>query len=100
MSVTGRILFYRDQCGHAAAFEVRSPYEVARSFGRDHRHVDIGRRLNEIKTDVEAVREEQALAGAQVRRDVGVVDALLLGVGEKDHDDVGFGARLSDRQHA
>ena len=57
-------------------------------------------RVDQIEANVEAVREEQALPRREVRRDLGVVGALLLGVGHEDHDHVRLGAGVGDREHA
>ena len=51
------------------------------------------------EADVEAVGEEERVARREVGGDVLVVDRLLLGVGHQDHDDVGLGRGLGDRQH-
>ena len=99
-ALPGRVLLHRDQRRHAAALEVRASHEVSGALGGDHGHVDVGRRLDQVEADVEAVREEQALAGRQVRRDLGVVGALLFGVGHEDHDDVGLGAGVGDGEDA
>ena len=96
----GGVLVHGDERRHAAALDVRATHEVAGALGRDHRDVDVGRRVDQVEADVEAVGEEQALAGGEVRRDVGVVGPLLLGVGHEDHDDVGLGAGVGDREHA
>ena len=63
----------------------------------DHRDVDVGRRLDELEPDVEAVPEEQRLAGGQVRRDRLGVDLALRGVRREHHDHVGLGGRLGRR---
>ena len=73
---------HRDERGHAAALDVGAPHEVARALGRDHGDVDVRGRLDQPEADVEPVREEETLARRQMRRDVGVVGALLLGVGD------------------
>ena len=62
---------------------------MAGALGRDHAHVDVVGRHDAPEPDVEAVGEHQQLPGAQVRRDLGVVDRLLDRVRDRDHDDVG-----------
>ncbi len=52
-----------------------------------------------LEADVEAVREEQSVARVEVRRDLRFVDPGLLGVGQEDHDHVGLGGRIGDREH-
>ena len=85
----GRILLDREQRRHAAALLVDAAQQVARALGRDHADVDVRPRLDPREPDVEAVREHQQLAGPQVGLDLGVVDRLLGGVGDRDHDHVG-----------
>ena len=43
--------------------------------------------------------EEHRVAVGEVRSDLGLVDARLLGVGQQDHDEVRLGGRLGHRQH-
>ena len=100
VGVARRVLVDRDERRHAAAFYVRAAHEVAGALRRDHRHVDVGRRVDQVEADVEAVREQQALARREVRRDLGVVGVLLLGVGHEDHDDVGLFAGVGDGEDA
>ena len=51
------------------------------------------------EVDVEAVGEHQQLAGAQVRRDLRVVDLLLRGVRDEHHDHVRVANRVRDVCH-
>ena len=44
--------------------------------------------------------EEHRVAIDQVRRDVRLVDGRLLGVGQKDHHEVGLGDGIGHSQHA
>ena len=46
------------------------------------------------------MREHERVAVDEVRRDVGLVDLLLLGVGQQHHDDVGLAHRVGGRKHA
>ena len=90
----------RDEARHAAALVVGAAHEVAGTLGRDHPHVDALGRRDLLEVDVEAVRERERVAVDEVRRDVGLVDLLLLGVGQQHHDDVGLAHRVGGRQHA
>ena len=56
-------------------------------------------RLDGAEADVEAVREHERFAGLEVGRDGFVVEFLLLGVGNEDHDDVGPGGGVGRRLH-
>ena len=91
-----RVLLDGEQGRHAAAGLVDRAEQVARALGRDHPDVDDVGRGDPPEVDVEAVGEHQQLAGAQVRRDLGVVDGLLGGVRDEDHDHVGRLDRVGD----
>ncbi len=62
---------------------------MAGALGRDHEHVDIGPRFNELEVDVEPVGEGERAARLHVRREVVRVDRRLMLVGGQHHDDVG-----------
>ena len=79
----------RDERGHAFAFSVLAADDVAGALGRDHDDVHVLGRDDRLEVDGEPVAEEQRLALTQVRRDVLLVAGGLLGVGQRDHDDVG-----------
>ena len=64
----------------------------------DHDHIDALGRHDAPEPDVEAVGEGQRLARRHVRRDVLVIDRLLLRVGSEDHHHIGGGRRFGDRQ--
>jgi hypothetical protein len=70
------------------------------AFGRDHAHVDVGRRLDHAKADVEAVGKHQRVARLEVGRDILLVDFALDRVGQRHHDHVSFGAGFGGAQHA
>ena len=53
---------------------------------------------DQAEADVEAVGEEEGVAGVQVGGDLGLVDRGLLGVGQQDHDQVGLGGGIGHRQ--
>ena len=85
-----------EQGGHAAAGPVDRAQQVAGALGRDHPDVDDAGRVDPPEVDVEAVGEHQQVAGPQVRLDLRVVDGLLGGVGDEDHDHVGGLDRVGD----
>ena len=95
----GGVLLDGDQAGHALAVDVLAADQVTRALRGDHRHVDVRRRLDQLEADVEAVAEEERLAGGQVRRDRLGVDLPLRGVRRQHHDHVGLGGRLGRREH-
>jgi hypothetical protein len=57
-------------------------------FGRDHEHVNIGARLDQVVVHVEAVAEHDVLASTQVRLDLVGVKHSLLFVRHEDHEHV------------
>ncbi len=58
-----------DEARDAAAFGEDFADAMAGSLGRGHAHVDACRGNDGLEVDVEAVREEQQLAGGEVGRD-------------------------------
>ena len=61
---------------------------MARTFGRNHGHVDVLWRLHSSVVDGEAVREHQHHPGSQVRLDSLAVELLLAHVRRQHHHDV------------
>ena len=61
---------------------------MARALGRDHPDVHDARWIDPPEPEVEAVGEHQQVPGPQVWSDLGVVDRLLAGVRDEDHDHV------------
>jgi hypothetical protein len=72
---------------------------VTGALRRDHRDVDILRRLDRPVPDVEAMGEHQHVASFEVWRDVLLVDRWLRRVGRQDHDHVGFLRRFANGLH-
>ena len=75
MGVAGGVLMDGDQAGHAAALQVFAAHRMAGALGRDHQHVEIGARLDQVEMDVEAVGEQQRrallmLGASSIRVDV------------------------------
>ena len=89
-----------EQGRDAATGPIDRPEQVARTLRRDHPDVDDAGRVDPPEMDVEAVGEHQQVAGSQVRRDLLVVDRLLGGVGDEDHDHVGGLDRIGHVGHA
>ena len=100
LALPGRVLLDGDQRRRAAAFDEQLANAMARRLRRDHRHVDVLRRLHGAEADVEPVREHQHLALGHVRLDLRI-HRRRRRVGHENHDDVGplrrFGGR-GDRQ--
>ena len=99
--VAGRVLRDRDEAGDAAAALVFAAHGVAGALRRDHEHVDVGARVEQVEMHVQAVREGQRGAGLQVRAELLAVQVALALVRGQHHDDVGpFGGigRVHDLQ--
>ena len=89
MGVAGGVLVHGDQAGHAAALQIFAAHRMAGALGRDHQHVEIGARLDQIEMDIEAMREQQGRALLIFGREIVGVDVALQFVGGQHHDDVG-----------
>ena len=93
------VLVDRDQAGHAAAALIFGAHGVAGTLRRDHQHVEIGARLEQVEMHVEAVREQQRRAVLHVGVQVIAVDVALQFVGRQHHHDVGPLGGLGDFHH-
>ena len=94
------VLLDGDEHRYAAAVDVLAADEVAGALGGDHEHVDAGGRGDVAEADVEAVAEDQGVAGGDVGLDLLGVQLPLDVVGGEDHDDVGLLHRLGGGEHA
>src|SRR5918999_881255 len=97
--LAGGVLGHRDQHRGALAVLELAPDQVAGALGGDHGHVDGVGQLDIAEVDVEAVGEEQGVAGIEVGGDVGGVQVPLHGVGDQHHDQVGPGRGLGRAGH-
>ena len=86
----------RQQARHAGAALIFGAHGVARALGRDHHHVEVGARLDQVEMDVEAVREHQRRAVLHVAVQVIAVDVGLQFVGREHHHHVGPFGGLGD----
>jgi hypothetical protein len=84
--------------GALAALEL-APHQVAGALGGHHGDVDGVGRADVAVVDVEAVGEEQRVAGLEVGGEVAGVQVPLDGVGDQHHDQVGPGGRLGGGGH-
>ena len=89
----------RDQAGHAAAALVFRAHGVAGALRRDHQHVEIGARVEQVEVHVEAVGEHQRRALLHVVVQVLAVDVALQFVGGQHHHEVGPFGGLGDFHH-
>ena len=64
------VLVDGDQARHALAVDELAAHQVAGALRRDHADGDVGRRLDQVEVDVQAVAEEQRIAVFEVRLDV------------------------------
>ncbi len=69
---------------------------MARALRRDHQHVEIGPRLDQVEMDVEPVREHQRRAVLHVGGEMIAVDIGLQLVGREHHHHVGPFGRIRD----
>src|SRR5918993_1377273 len=97
--LAGGVLGDGDQHRGALAVLELAPDQVAGALGGDHGHVDGVGHLDVAEVDVEAVGEEQGVAGVEVGGDVAPVQVPLHGVGDQHHDQVGPGRRLGRAGH-
>jgi len=87
--IAGRVLRYRDQARNAAAALIFAAHCVAGALWRDHEHVDVGARVQQVEMHVQAMRERQRRAGLQVRTQLFTVQVALAFIRRQDHDHVG-----------
>ena len=64
--IAGRVLVDGDEAGNAAALGEDFAHAMAGSLGRGHAHVDARGRNDGLVVDVEAVREQEQLAGLRL----------------------------------
>ena len=72
---------------------------MAGGLGRDHRHVDKVRHLDEAEVDREAMRKHERLAGRQMRGDLFLIEVSLNVIRYQDHQRVGGFGGLGGRHH-
>ena len=73
---------------NALALKIFASYRMTRAFRRNHDNVDISRRLNLTKMNVEAVCKRKNLAGGHVRCDAFIINSRLLFVRKQNHDKI------------
>ena len=86
----------RDQARHAGAALILGAHGVAGALRRDHQHVEVGARLDQVEMHVEAVREHQRRAVLHVGVQMVAVDVALQFVGREHHHHVGPLGGLGD----
>src|ERR1700681_4436645 len=75
-------------------------HEMSRSLGRDHKNIDVLRRLDESEMNAEAMRKSEILSSLHRRGDVAFVYSRRELVGDEDHDNLAFFRRLPHGQNA
>jgi hypothetical protein len=101
LCVAAGVLVDRQERRGPTPFDEQLAHAMAGRLGRDHHDVDLRRRLDRAEADVEAVREQQRLAAAEVRRDGLAVQRGLARIRHEHDDHVGPGGGLDrgdDRQ--
>jgi hypothetical protein len=89
MGIARGVLVDGDQARHAAALLVFAAHGVARALRRDHQHVEVLARLDQVEVHVEAVREGEGGAVLHVGVQLVAIDVALQLVGGQHHHDVG-----------
>ena len=89
----------RNQARHAGAALILRAHGVAGALRRDHQHVEIGARLDQVEMHVEAVGEHQRRAVLHVLGEMIAVDVALQFVGREHHHHVGPFGGLGDLHH-
>ena len=87
--IAGGVLVDRHQHGTPAPRAIFRAHGVAGALGRDHHHVEVGARLDQVEMHVEAVREHQRGALLHVGGEMVVIDVGLQFVGRDHHHHVG-----------
>ena len=89
MRVTGMVLMYRNQTWHAATFDIFRPHCMTRAFRRDHKDVDIGTWLNQVKMHIQTMRKGNRRACTNIAGDICIVNISLQFVRRQHHHDIG-----------
>src|SRR6478609_3355401 len=84
------VLLHGDEDGDAAAVDVLTTDQVAGALRGDHEDVDALGRGDVAEADVEAVAEDQGVAGGELGGDLLGVQLPLVLIGSEDDDDVGL----------
>jgi len=78
-----------DEAGNASALNKDLAHAMAGCLGRGHAHVDAGRRNDGLVMDVEAVREEQQFARAEIRPNLFGIQLGRCLIGNQNHHHIG-----------
>jgi hypothetical protein len=89
----------RHQARHAAALLVFAAHRMAGALRRDHQHVDVGARLEQVEMHVEAMREGDRGTRLHVGVQVVAVEVALQFVGRQHHHDIGPLGGIGDGHH-
>ena len=82
------VLVHGQQARHATPLLVHAAHQVPGPFGRNHEHIDIGRRHHLPKVDVKPVGKGKGIARFEIGANIGFVHSLLDFVVNQDHHDV------------
>ncbi len=83
------VLVDGDEAGHAAALDEDFAHAMAGRLGRGHAHVDARRGDDGLEVNVEAVGEQEQLAGSEVGPDLLGIELGRGLIGNQDHDHIG-----------
>jgi hypothetical protein len=87
--IAGDVLVDRQQAGHTGAALIFRAHGVAGTFRRDHQHVEVAARLDQVEMHVEPVREHQRRAVLHILGEMVAIDVALQFVGGEHHHHVG-----------
>jgi hypothetical protein len=99
MGIARDVLVNGDQAGHAAAALIFRTHGVAGALRRDHQHVEIFARIEQVEVHVEAVCEDERCALLHVVVHVVAIDVALQFVRGEHHHQVGPLGGLGDFHH-
>ena len=99
MRIAGRVARHRDKTGHAAAALIFRAHRVAGPLRRDHQHIEIAARFDQIEMDVEAMREHQGRALLEIVFEVIAIDVALQLVRGEQHHHIGPFGGIGDGLH-
>ena len=99
VGVAGRVLVDGDEAGNAAALGEDFAHAMAGRLGRGHADIDACRGNDGLEVNVEAVGEEEQLAGGEIGPDLFGIQLGRGLIGDQNHHHVGPLGGLGDSDH-
>ena len=88
MRIARVVLMHRNQARHAAAFYIFRPHCMAGPFWRNHKHVNIVARLDQIEVNIQTMGKGNRRTGTNIFSDFIIVNIGLLFIRRQHHDNV------------